>query len=49
MGRKPCCAKQGLNRGTWSAIEDEILTNYINIHGEGKWRDLAQRAGTYYV
>ncbi|KAK6273662.1 SANT/Myb domain - like 10 [Theobroma cacao] len=45
MGRKPCCAKVGLNRGAWSAREDKILTNYIKIHGEGKWRDLPQRAG----
>lgn len=47
MGRKPCCAKQGLNRGAWSAREDKILTNYIKIHGEGKWRDLPQSAGMY--
>ncbi|XWS72245.1 hypothetical protein CRYUN_Cryun02cG0023300 [Craigia yunnanensis] len=45
MGRRPCCAKQGLNRGAWSAREDIILTKYIKIHGEGKWRDLPQRAG----
>ncbi|XP_022756425.1 transcription factor WER-like [Durio zibethinus] len=45
MGRRPCCAKEGLNRGAWSLMEDKILTNYINIHGEGKWRDLPQRAG----
>ncbi|XP_022756427.1 transcription repressor MYB6-like [Durio zibethinus] len=45
MGRKPCCAKEGLNRGAWSVLEDKILTNYVNIHGEGKWRDLPQRAG----
>ncbi|GAB4838020.1 hypothetical protein Ancab_027547 [Ancistrocladus abbreviatus] len=45
MGRKPCCAKEGLNRGAWSAGEDKILINYIQTHGEGKWRDLPQRAG----
>ncbi|KAK4746998.1 hypothetical protein SAY87_026035 [Trapa incisa] len=45
MGRRPCCAKEGLNRGTWSAMEDEILINYIKLHGEGKWRDLPHRAG----
>ncbi|XP_022729719.1 transcription factor WER-like [Durio zibethinus] len=45
MGRRPCCAKEGLNRGAWSAREDKILINYIKIHGEGKWRDLPQRAG----
>lgn len=45
MGRRPCCAKEGLNRGAWSAKEDAILTEYIKIHGEGKWRDLPKRAG----
>jgi len=45
MGRRPCCAKEGLNRGAWSAREDKILTNYIKNHGEGKWRDLPLRAG----
>ncbi|XP_030957532.1 transcription repressor MYB6-like [Quercus lobata] len=44
MGRRPCCTK-GVVRGTWSAWEDKILTNYIKIHGEGKWIDLPQRAG----
>ncbi|KAJ4792762.1 Myb transcription factor [Rhynchospora pubera] len=45
MGRRPCCAKEGLNRGAWTAIEDKILVSYIKTHGEGKWRDVPQRAG----
>ncbi|XAR67110.1 hypothetical protein NMG60_11013546 [Bertholletia excelsa] len=45
MGRRPCCAKEGLNKGAWTAREDKILSNYISIHGEGKWRDLPARAG----
>ncbi|RWR75174.1 transcription factor TT2-like protein [Cinnamomum micranthum f. kanehirae] len=45
MGRKPCCSKEGVNRGAWSAQEDRILTNYIKTHGEGKWRDLPKKAG----
>ncbi|KAK0570863.1 hypothetical protein LWI29_007639 [Acer saccharum] len=45
MGRKPCCTKQGLNRGTWSAQEDKVLINYIQIHGQGKWRDLPLKPG----
>lgn len=45
MGRKPCCAKEGVNRGAWTPKEDRILTTYINIHGEGKWRSLPQNAG----
>ncbi|KAH0969780.1 hypothetical protein GBA52_028376 [Prunus armeniaca] len=44
MGRSPCCSKQGLNRGAWTALEDKILTSYIKAHGEGKWRSLPKRA-----
>ena len=47
MGRSPCCAKEGVNRGSWSAQEDKILKNYIRVHGEGKWRDLPKRAGLF--
>ncbi|GAB4853738.1 Transcription factor MYB1 [Ancistrocladus abbreviatus] len=45
MGRRPCCAKQGLKRGAWTALEDQILIDYINAHGEGSWRKLPERAG----
>ncbi|XP_047308565.1 transcription factor MYB1-like [Impatiens glandulifera] len=45
MGRSPCCAKEGLNRGAWSAIEDKTLTDFINTNGEGRWRSLPKRAG----
>nr|ANB66417.1 transcription factor MYB34 [Picea abies] len=45
MGRAPCCSKVGLNRGRWTAEEDEILTKYIQTHGEGSWRSLPQNAG----
>lgn len=45
MGRAPCCSKVGLNRGRWTAEEDEMLTKYIQTHGEGSWRSLPQNAG----
>ncbi|KAK8716698.1 hypothetical protein V6N13_044002 [Hibiscus sabdariffa] len=45
MGRKPCCGKEGVNRGAWSLKEDELLSNYIQLHGEGKWRNLPHKAG----
>ncbi|XP_050374703.1 transcription factor MYB4 [Argentina anserina] len=45
MGRAPCCEKIGLKRGRWTAEEDEILTNYIQLHGEGSWRSLPKNAG----
>ena len=49
MGRNPCCSKEGLNRGAWTALEDKILTAYINAHGEGQWKNLPKRAGTYII
>ncbi|KAK1280873.1 Transcription factor TT2 [Acorus gramineus] len=45
MGRRPCCSKQGLNKGAWTAEEDKILINYINSNGEGRWRTLPGKAG----
>ncbi|GAV72781.1 Myb_DNA-binding domain-containing protein [Cephalotus follicularis] len=45
MGRSPCCSKEGLNRGAWTANEDKILTDYIKSHGEGRWRNLPKKAG----
>ncbi|XP_009602508.1 transcription factor MYB123-like [Nicotiana tomentosiformis] len=45
MGRKPCCSKEGLNKGAWTPMEDKILIDYIKVNGEGKWRNLPKRAG----
>ncbi|KAF8401073.1 hypothetical protein HHK36_014376 [Tetracentron sinense] len=45
MGRRPCCSKEGLNRGAWTALEDKTLGDYIKIHGEGRWRNLPKKAG----
>lgn len=44
MGRSPCCA-EGVNKGAWSLQEDQILINFIQTHGQGKWRSLPQKAG----
>lgn len=48
MGRRGCCSKEGLNRGAWTAHEDKILSDYIRIHGEGKWRNLPKIAGNSF-
>ncbi|KAE8722849.1 Transcription factor MYB32 [Hibiscus syriacus] len=45
MGRASCCEKVGLKRGRWDAEEDNILTKYIQAHGEGSWRSLPKNAG----
>ncbi|XP_022750050.1 trichome differentiation protein GL1-like [Durio zibethinus] len=39
------CSKEGMNRGAWTASEDKILTDYIKVHGEGKWRNIPKEAG----
>ncbi|GLT95369.1 hypothetical protein SLE2022_130540 [Rubroshorea leprosula] len=41
----PCCSKVGIKRGPWTPEEDELLANYINREGEGRWRTLPKRAG----
>ncbi|GKV07573.1 hypothetical protein SLEP1_g19327 [Rubroshorea leprosula] len=41
----PCCSKVGIKRGPWTVVEDELLANYINREGEGRWRTLPKRAG----
>ncbi|XP_041003346.1 MYB-like transcription factor 4 [Juglans microcarpa x Juglans regia] len=43
--RKPCCDKEGTNKGAWSKQEDQKLIDYIRIHGEGCWRSLPKAAG----
>ncbi|GLT62906.1 hypothetical protein SLA2020_355080 [Shorea laevis] len=43
--KTPCCSKVGIKRGPWTPEEDELLANYINREGEGRWRTLPKRAG----
>ncbi|KAK4600441.1 hypothetical protein RGQ29_010188 [Quercus rubra] len=44
MGRSPC-SQAGLNKGTWTAQEDKLLTDYIKAHGEGKWAKVHRDTG----
>ncbi|XP_057856136.1 myb-related protein 330 [Cryptomeria japonica] len=45
MGRIPCSRQVKLNRGPWTPEEDLCLTNYVQAHGEGRWRSLSKKAG----
>lgn len=45
MGRAPCCNKEGLRKGAWTAEEDKILVAYITKNGHGNWRSLPKLAG----
>ncbi|KAH6757712.1 hypothetical protein C2S51_038685 [Perilla frutescens var. frutescens] len=46
MGRRPCCDKSKVKRGSWSPEEDAILKNYIQNYGTGgNWIALPHKAG----
>lgn len=45
MGRRPCCPKEEVTRGAWTALEDKTLIDYIKTNGEGKWRNIPKQAG----
>lgn len=34
-----------LRRGPWTLEEDNLLSQYISDHGEGRWNLLAKRSG----
>nr|CAB3488116.1 unnamed protein product [Digitaria exilis] len=46
-GRAPCCAKVGLNKGSWTPEEDMRLVAYIQKYGHANWRALPKQAGTH--
>ncbi|GMJ16133.1 myb domain protein 121 [Hibiscus trionum] len=37
--------KIGLRKGPWTPQEDMLLTEYVNLHGEGRWSSVAKSAG----
>ncbi|XP_020215616.1 myb-related protein 308 [Cajanus cajan] len=45
--RKPCCDKEGTNKGAWSKQEDQKLIDYIRTHGAGRWCSLPKAAGLH--
>jgi myb proto-oncogene protein len=45
MGRQPCCDKQGVKRGPWTAEEDNKLVSFILTHGRCCWRAVPKLAG----
>ncbi|XP_059454941.1 transcription factor MYB123-like [Corylus avellana] len=45
MGRSPCCHKEGLNKGAWTADEDKLLSDYIKSRGGGKWGKVPKETG----
>ncbi|XP_034203746.1 transcription factor MYB1-like [Prunus dulcis] len=45
MGRSYRCDKDGLSKGAWTALEDQILIEYVKDHGEGRWEKLSRETG----
>lgn len=39
--------KEGMKKGVWTAREDQILKDYIKMHGEGKWNKIARATGKF--
>ncbi|XP_058086455.1 transcription factor MYB4-like [Magnolia sinica] len=37
--------KKKMNKGAWTAEEDQKLANYVKTHGDKKWRSLPAKAG----
>nr|URY19018.1 MYB protein [Zanthoxylum bungeanum] len=37
--------EQGWRKGLWIPEEDKLLTEFVNLHGEGTWSSVARSAG----
>ncbi|KAL3587236.1 hypothetical protein D5086_014103 [Populus alba] len=49
MGRKPRCSADGMNKGAWTPPEDEMLVDYVKIHGEGKWSNIVKETDFFKI
>ncbi|XWS47502.1 hypothetical protein CRYUN_Cryun14cG0157700 [Craigia yunnanensis] len=38
-------SKQGWRKGPWTPEEDKLLTEYVNLNGQGRWSSVASSAG----
>ncbi|XP_050363178.1 transcription factor MYB8-like [Argentina anserina] len=45
MGRRPCCSKEEVNKGPWTAEEDKMLADHIKAQGEQKWSSIFKQTG----
>ncbi|KAL5582086.1 hypothetical protein UlMin_014528 [Ulmus minor] len=37
--------EQGWRKGPWTPEEDKLLSEYVNLHGEGRWSSVSRGAG----
>lgn len=40
--------QQGCRKGPWTLEEDNLLAEYVTLHGEGRWSTVAKCAGNYF-
>ncbi|CAH8353587.1 unnamed protein product [Eruca vesicaria subsp. sativa] len=45
MGRGCGLVEEGWRKGPWTAEEDRLLINYVQLHGEGRWNSVARLTG----
>ena len=37
--------KQGWTKGPWTPEEDRLLSEYVKLHGEGRWSSVSKSTG----
>ena len=42
-------SEQVWRKGPWTPEEDKLLTDYVALHGEGRWSSVARCAGNSHV
>lgn len=42
-------SEHGWRKGPWTPAEDKLLTEYVSLHGEGRWSSVARTAGIYVI
>jgi transcription factor MYB, plant len=38
-----------VRKGPWTMEEDIILFNYVSMHGDGNWNNVARAAGNFLI
>ena len=41
--------EEGWRKGPWTAEEDRLLTEYVKLHGEGRWNSVARLSGMHIL
>lgn len=41
----PLGEEEGWRKGPWTAQEDKLLIEHVNLHGEGRWCSISKLTG----